>query len=1826
MPPIYLGDVLVSGGTGSPPPSLPTVTITATPSSVTEDGVTNATFTVTRTGATTAALTVNYIISGTATNGTDYATIGTSVAIPIGSSTATVTIDPTTDATIESNETVILTLASNATYTVGSPNTATVTIANDDVAPGAPTVTLAVAPSTAAEDGATNLVYTFTRTGSTASPLTVNYTIGGTATNGVDYATIGTSVVIAGGSATGTVTIDPTLDTTIESDETVSLTLAPDAAYNIGTGGAVVGTISNDDILPTVTVARTPASVLEDGAPTMAFTFTRTGSTAAALVVNYAISGTAVNGTDYVTIPSSVTIPIASATATVVVDPTTDSTVEADETVILSIASDAAYTVGAPSTATGVITDDDAVLPTVTIARTSGNVLEDGAASMVFTVTRTGSTSAPLTVNYTLGGTAVNGTDYATIGTSVLIGIGSATGTITIDPTVDALLEGDETVTVTLASGSYVIGSPASAIGLIENDETGPNVFALSGDRVIVGEGAGSATLTVARSGSTAASATVEYTVTQVAGGATPVDDYTPAGLLGANLGLAEFGIGEATATIEVPIVNDDTTETPEAFAVAIQNPSSGILGAPRTSIVRIVDNDGPSRISFADPSYEISQSVGNLVVTLIRSGSTAAAASVTLATTPGTAVAGTNYTTTSVVVTFPIGSNVQTATVPILAVGTAFNFLTFTLGLSGATGATIEGSTTAEVSILGPGIDFANTEVQTFVGSGLVAPVTMKWLPNDPNTMLVAQKGGQVRVVQGGVLRTAPLVDRAAQVNSFGDRGLLGLAVHPSFPTQPYVYIVYNYDPPETIGASGFSAPDAAGNRPCRVERLTVDPATLLVTSSTVIAGTNSTWAFTSRPDLDSTGDISVLPSGIVNGTTITASAGDISTGYQDNSPAQAGVQNQNIRDYIATDSTSHGISNLEFGPDGNLYVAVGDGASYNFVDPRAVRCQDIGNLSGKLLRIDPLTGNGVVGNPYYAEASGTAPGTSNQSKVWYYGLRNAFRFTFDPTNGRPVMGDVGYTSWEEIITGPPGSNFGWPYREGPGATPGYGSLPQATEFVANGQVNAGSPNPNPALGPVRAFSHSAPDNFNSITLGQFYNSNSLVYSDLVDGRVFTGTFNAGRTAMTAAQIATDLTYMTDFRMGPDGYLYGCQIFNTGFTPGRIIRWVPAGSDGTGPTATLTAPNITTAPGGLYSFTVLYADPASVAVTSIGNNDIRVTGPNGYSELATLVSASPNANAASITATYSIPAPGGSWNTADNGTYTVALLANSVTDVPGVAAPAATLGTFTVNFVPSVFLSDLTPSAASNGFGPYERDMANGPGGAGDGTPLRIRGTTYAKGLGCHAPASLTYTFDGVSYTRFQAVIGIDDSRIDLGETASNVIFRVFNAATGGTEIYTSPALTPESAAEFVDVDVTGLTAIRLVIDPNGPDSSDHANWADARLVLPVDTTAPSRTLIASGFAVAPVGDYTFQVVYADAGLVNRSTIGTGDVRVTGPGGFSQLATFVSATPAGNATSITATYSITAPGGTWDASDNGTYTVSMEGAVSDLSGNNAATGAIGTFVADIGGVDSDAAAWIAAIEAADGQALPAGARTAYNDFVVGLKTDGNWTPIAVACMLRGARTVAGCLVPMKGPAPTAVDAAFVSGDYSRTTGLIGSTATGAGSRKALDTNYDANLLSKNNFHIAVDTVSVVGGASGSEIGALDWLSFPHPGRLEIGYWPGGAVNEFGTGASGSDPFTIAGATAQLGFKCVNRSSPTAATVRSGGTNVTDSSATATGVPFMDGDIWVFARHNIPDPLGTYQSTGPRIGWYSAGAALNNIAALQTRISAFAAAIALVTY
>ena len=250
--------VTVTGGTGytigSPSAAtvtisdddLPSVSVTATDASASEAGANVGTFTISRIGATTGVLTVAYTLTGTASNGTDYASLSTSVVIPVGQSSAAITVTPTNDGVSEPPETVILTITANALYTVGSPSAATVTISDDDL----PTVKVVATDDSAAEAGAATGTFTVTRTGVLTAPMTVNYTISGSATNGSDFGALSGSVVIAAGAASATVVVTPIDDAIDENNESVILTLASGAGYQIGSPNHDQVTIADNDGTP----------------------------------------------------------------------------------------------------------------------------------------------------------------------------------------------------------------------------------------------------------------------------------------------------------------------------------------------------------------------------------------------------------------------------------------------------------------------------------------------------------------------------------------------------------------------------------------------------------------------------------------------------------------------------------------------------------------------------------------------------------------------------------------------------------------------------------------------------------------------------------------------------------------------------------------------------------------------------------------------------------------------------------------------------------------------------------------------------------------------------------------------------------------------------------------------------------------------------------------------------------------------------------------------------------------------------------------------------------------------------------------------------------------------------------------------------------------------------------------------------------------------------------------------------------------------------------------------------------------------------------------
>ncbi|HYK94962.1 MAG TPA: PQQ-dependent sugar dehydrogenase, partial [Candidatus Dormibacteraeota bacterium] len=309
---------------------------------------------------------------------------------------------------------------------------------------------------------------------------------------------------------------------------------------------------------------------------------------------------------------------------------------------------------------------------------------------------------------------------------------------------------------------------------------------------------------------------------------------------------------------------------------------------------------------------------------------------------------------------------------------------------------------------------------------SGLTYPTAVRFASD--GRVFVAEKSGLIKVFDS-LSDPTPHIFADLRTNVFNgwDRGLLGLALDPAFPTNPYVYVAYTYD--HILG----------------------DPAPA-PRWGTVNGGADNC---PTPPGANTDG---CVVSGRVSRLT---AAGDAMTG-----PEQVLVEDW------CQQFPSHSMGDLQFGQDGSLYVSGGDGASYDWVDygqagnpvnpcgdppsapgtpvtpptaeGGALRSQDLRTpgdptgLNGTIIRIDPATGAALPTNPLYGSSD------ANARRIIAYGLRNPFRYAVRPGTNELWVADVGWTDWEEIdrISNPADAtveNFGWPCYEGMGRQSGY-------------------------------------------------------------------------------------------------------------------------------------------------------------------------------------------------------------------------------------------------------------------------------------------------------------------------------------------------------------------------------------------------------------------------------------------------------------------------------------------------------------------------------------------------------------------------------------------------------------------------------------------------------------------------------------------------------------------------------------------------------------------------------------------------------------------
>jgi glucose/arabinose dehydrogenase len=242
--------------------------------------------------------------------------------------------------------------------------------------------------------------------------------------------------------------------------------------------------------------------------------------------------------------------------------------------------------------------------------------------------------------------------------------------------------------------------------------------------------------------------------------------------------------------------------------------------------------------------------------------------------------------------------------------------------------------------------------------------------------------------------------------------------------------------------------------------------------------------------------------------------------------------------------DTQNHSVGTLKFDPAGNLWVSLGDGSLSARPDTLSLRALSPDNLQGKMLRIDPKTGNGVPSNPLFDAANPK----SARSRVWSMGYRNPFRFALSPTTTLPYVGDVGWNTYEMLMIGTPASNFGWPCMEGPVLL---------KEFAGNAECKGKTP----ADFAAKELSYNHDGKNASVTVGDFNMGDNFpaemkgnfFWGDYSTQKFFRTVLDANGKFKQTIDFAEGMGEPVDIQFGLDGALYYLSIYSGGFR--RIVR-----------------------------------------------------------------------------------------------------------------------------------------------------------------------------------------------------------------------------------------------------------------------------------------------------------------------------------------------------------------------------------------------------------------------------------------------------------------------------------------------------------------------------------------------------------------------------------------------------------------------------------------------------------------------------------------------
>ncbi|MBL3527696.1 MAG: SCO family protein [gamma proteobacterium endosymbiont of Lamellibrachia anaximandri] len=543
-----------------------------------------------------------------------------------------------------------MTLSNPVAASLGTQTSTTVTITDDDVR-NAGTLALSNATVTLSEGGPA-ITVTVDRTGGSDGTVTVDYaTADVTATAPGDYTALNGTLTFLEGEISKTLTLTPTNDATWEPSEEFTLTLSNVVDATLGTQTSTTVTITDDDTRTSGTLALSSASAtLSESGPAITLTVDRTGGSDGTVSVDYVtVNGTATAPGDYTALNGSLTFLNGELSKTLTLTPANDATWEPSETFTLTLGNVVDASLGLSTTTVTIADDDTRNAGTLALSTATESVAENAAGGITLTVSRTGGTDGPVSVDYaTANGTAASPGDYtATSGTLNFLH-GETSKTIPLTLTNDTTWEPSEEFTVTLGNVvDATLGTQTSTTVTITDDDTrNAGTLALNSTTVALPESGPAVIMTVNRTGGSDGTVSVDYATAD--GTATAPGDYT------AINGTLIFLNGETSKTVTLTPINDTTWEPSEDFTLTLSNPVDASLGLA-TATVTISDDDTRTSgtLALSSATATLSGSGPAITLTVDRTGGSDGTVTVDYATADGTATAAGDYTAISGTLTF---------------------------------------------------------------------------------------------------------------------------------------------------------------------------------------------------------------------------------------------------------------------------------------------------------------------------------------------------------------------------------------------------------------------------------------------------------------------------------------------------------------------------------------------------------------------------------------------------------------------------------------------------------------------------------------------------------------------------------------------------------------------------------------------------------------------------------------------------------------------------------------------------------------------------------------------------------------------------------------------------------------------------------------------------------------------------------------------------------------------------------------------------------------------------------------------------------------------